>query len=53
MPRSIQGVSQSDFRAFFLRFLCDEPLIRLHQNYSPINQLQLCHKGLEQLLDQG
>jgi hypothetical protein len=43
----IQCARQSDLRGLFLQFLCDEPLIRLHQSYSPINQLQLCHKGVE------
>jgi hypothetical protein len=46
----IRCARQSDLRGLFLRFLCDEPLIRLRQSYSPINQLQLCHKGVEQLI---
>ena len=44
MPR------QSNFSGVFLQFLCDELLTWLHQSYSPINQLQLCHRDHSHLL---
>jgi hypothetical protein len=50
MPNSIQCAWQSNFRGIFLEFPCSELLIRLHRNYSPIYQLQLCHKDLGYLL---
>jgi hypothetical protein len=53
MPNSIECAWQSNFRGIFLEFPCSELLIRLYQNYSPIYQLQLCHKDLGYLLTES
>jgi hypothetical protein len=39
----MQLVCQSKIRATFLLISCDNPIIPLHQSYSPINQLQSCY----------
>jgi hypothetical protein len=46
MAMFIQRAWQSDLRSSFLKFLCDNLFIRLHQSCCPSCQLQFCYKVL-------
>jgi hypothetical protein len=47
---SFETISQSKFGSLLHRFSFSKPPSRLYQSFSPINQLQLCHRDYSRLL---